>query len=85
MNMQPVSSSNIEAIGHEGDKLRVRFKPNKAGESKVFDYAGVSAEKFAEMMAAESVGSFFAREIKGTFDAVQVDAPAPQGITVKVL
>jgi hypothetical protein len=68
MNMVPVESSNIASIGYENGTLAVRFK-----SGATFNYAGVPVEKHKALMEAESVGSYFAREIKDTFEAVRAE------------
>ena len=61
--MTPVKSSQIEAIGHEGDTLAVKFK-----SGGTYHYHGVTAEKFDEFKAAPSIGSHFGKHIKGAHD-----------------
>ncbi len=55
-------SSNIEAVGHEGGKLIVRFKGGGT-----YEYADVPAHVHDKMMAAESTGKFFHEHVKGKF------------------
>lgn len=54
MEMQPVKSSNIAAIGHEGDELRVEFK-----NGNTYRFPEVSREEFDALVSAESVGKAF--------------------------
>lgn len=61
MQMQPVVSSNIAAVGHDAATSTLRIQFNSGS---VYDYANVPASLFAELLAAESVGSFFSRAIK---------------------
>lgn len=49
----------MKAIGHEGDKLRVQFK-----HGGLYEYQGVTAEEFAALLAAESVGKAYHALIK---------------------
>lgn len=50
MKMEAVASSHVEAIGHHGDTLHVRYKGGAT-------YTGTcTAKQHAEIMAAESVG-----------------------------
>lgn len=69
MQMQPVKSSNLAEVGYDADRsvLGVRFLNNP----RLYEYAGVPAEEYGAMLAAESVGSHFARNIKGKFDLVK--------------
>lgn len=67
ITMQPVTSSQISAIGHspELNVLAIQFPPKKStGVSDVYHYQGVGVELFAEFLAAESQGSFFIQRIK---------------------
>lgn len=59
-DLQPIESSNLAAIGHRGDRLFVRFKGGG-----LYSYEGVTADKFAERLEWESVGKWFAGEIRG--------------------
>lgn len=67
MERQSVKSSNIQSMGHDGDKLHVEFKGGK-----VFEYEGVSREQFDEMMGAKSIGSHFARNIRNSHNCKPV-------------
>jgi hypothetical protein len=64
MEMQKVSSSQINAIGYDAEERTLRVEFN-SGTSYV--YTGVPPETFAAMLASESVGKFLAAEIKGKF------------------
>lgn len=59
-----VESSNLAAIGYDaGSKtLQVDFKTGKR-----YQYQNVPPEVFAEFKAAESVGKFFAAQVKNAF------------------
>ena len=58
--MQPVTSSQIAAIGHqEPQTLLVRFH-----NGTVYSYANVSPETFAALLMADSVGKAFNTLIK---------------------
>jgi hypothetical protein len=64
VELKPVESSNIAAIGYaEGyNLLRVQFR-----DGSVYDYPGVSPEKHAGLMDSESKGHYLADCIgKGT-------------------
>lgn len=62
MNLVPVESSNILAIGYNPatQELQVKFK---AGTT--YSYAGVEPAVHEQIMNAESVGSTFSKLIKG--------------------
>ncbi len=63
--MTPVKSSSLEAIAHDPATgvLSVKFK---SGET--YHYAGVSAADHSMLMAAESVGSHFQKNIRSKFE-----------------
>ncbi len=55
MNMVPIEgSSNIKAIGYEGNELRVRFK-----NGALYAAHGVPPEDHEHFMAADSKGKHF--------------------------
>ncbi|WCD44203.1 hypothetical protein Lumi_064 [Xylophilus phage Lumi] len=52
IEMKPVVSSNVKAIGHDGvDKMRVEFTHGGA-----YLYSGVGPQLYSEIAGAESVG-----------------------------
>lgn len=57
-----VTSSNINAIAHEGDTLYIRFN-----SGITYRYDGVPHASFSALSAAESVGQHFHRFIRGRF------------------
>ena len=59
-----VISSNVEAVAHneEGSVLLVRFKGGS-----VYEYAGVPADTYVDLLAAPSVGRFLNQHIKGNY------------------
>ena len=61
MLMLPVNSSNIAAIGHDASEalMHVQFT-----SGSVYEYESVSADEHAELLAAPSVGSHFAKHFK---------------------
>lgn len=67
--MVPVTSSNIAAVGFDGKSgtLAVQFS-----SGSTYYYAGVTEAQATEFLQAESVGSHFARHIRGKFTGVQV-------------
>lgn len=64
MEMKPVKSSNIEAIGYdpETEKLRVAFKGGA-----LYEYDQVPAVRAEDFLTVESSGGFFAEHIKGKY------------------
>jgi KTSC domain len=67
--MQTVDSSFIHAIDHD-PKTNTLIVLLKAG--KLYTFHGVSAAIHAEMLAAKSVGSYFATKIKPTFRSTEI-------------
>ncbi len=70
ISRKPVESSHIASIGYDLESLtlEVEFKNGKIGR-----YKGVPADKSDELMAAESVGRYLARNIKGVYDYAPVE------------
>lgn len=63
MSLTKVASSNINAIGWEAGTLTVQF--NNGG---VYAYLDVPEVVFAQMLVAKSVGQYFAREVKASYE-----------------
>ena len=59
-----VSSSNVEAIGYDENSqtLRVWFL-----NGSMYDYSGVGQMEFDALLEAPSIGSYLARNIKGSY------------------
>lgn len=69
MNLVPVTSSNLAAIGYDAanSQLHVKFK-----NGGVFVYSGVPADKHKALMAAKSIGSHFHAHIRNAHTAVKL-------------
>jgi hypothetical protein len=70
-----VKSSNIRSVGHdpETSTLEVEFT-----SGTVYRYDGVPASVAAELLKAESVGSYFAKRVRKAYKGTKVEAaPAP--------
>ncbi|MFZ5783984.1 MAG: KTSC domain-containing protein [Pseudomonadota bacterium] len=63
-----VTSSNIEAIGHDGQTLAVKFR-----NGGLFHYPGVPASEYEAMLRAESIGKHFHANIRGKFPGTKAD------------
>lgn len=65
IDLNPVESSQIHAIGHsaETNTLAIQFK-KKDGPGSVYHYANFTADDFAAFKGAESIGSHFGKHIK---------------------
>lgn len=70
--LTPVKSSNIEAVGHGAHGLFVQFKGGG-----IYQYLDAPASLHKEMLAAESVGSFFRSRVKGRYPHVRHDHVKP--------
>lgn len=66
-DLTPVQSSNIAAVGHDGDHLYVQFHGGST-----WKYHNVPADQHAEMIKASSVGKFFGKHVKPNFKAEKV-------------
>lgn len=62
MQMIPVSSSNISAIGYEHQTLFVSF--NTGG---TYAYSSVPESVYRGLMSAGSIGNYFATHIKNVY------------------
>ncbi|MDO4267425.1 MAG: KTSC domain-containing protein [Eubacteriales bacterium] len=62
MNMIPVSSSNLRAVGYENGTLYVAFH-----HGGLYSYSGVPESVYNELLAASSKGSYFAAHIKNSY------------------
>lgn len=64
MDMKPVKSSNIVALGHDEktSTLAVQFK------SGTYHYAGVSAQAYQDALGAESVGKHIGANVIGKYE-----------------
>jgi len=72
MELTPVQSSNIAAVGYDNIKncLYVQFK----GKDTVYEYLGVPLETYEAMMTADSIGSFYAKNIRNVIKGQVVEA-----------
>jgi hypothetical protein len=84
MQLQPVNSSQINAIGYAAatKTLQIEFKGGS-----LYEYANVPPDLFEEFAKAPSIGSFFYKNIKNDpvkypyvklEDNKAVEAPAPE-------
>jgi KTSC domain len=71
--MQPVKSSNIHSIDHEGTTLKVQFKGKDGEPGPIWHYHDVPAHVRHEFLNAESKGGYFARLIKNNYKGVKHD------------
>ncbi len=64
VEMQYVQSSNIEAIGYDGDNMELHVRFLTTG---LYVYLEVPEEVFAGLCAAPSKGSYLNRVVKGVY------------------
>ena len=69
MDRQPVTSSNIKAIGYDPSTQTLEVEFSNGG---VYRYTDVPAQVHADLMAAESVGRYFAANVRNAFKAERV-------------
>lgn len=64
MKIIPVTSSNVEAIGYDGDSqtLQVEFK-----NGSTYQYFDVPERIFDELRDAGSIGAYLSSNIKGVY------------------
>lgn len=69
MELKPVKSSNIEAVGYDADKqeLQIQFKGGA-----VYAYDGVLPDDYEALKYAPSVGSHFHAKIKNNYPTRKV-------------
>jgi hypothetical protein len=75
MERKAVKSSSIKSVGHDPQALVLEVEFTSG---TVYRYDAVPASVAAEMLAAESVGSYFAKRVWGAYKGTKVEAaPAP--------
>jgi len=76
MKLEPVQSSNIKAIGHEGKSLFVQFQ---SGE--VWEYTPIPVQVYEELIKARSIGAHFHKWIRSNsaYKSKKVEGPAASG------
>lgn len=62
INMHTVQSSNIAKVGFDNRILYIEFHTGA-----IYSYEGVDEFTFAELLHAESIGSYFAKKIKNNY------------------
>jgi len=64
MERQPVTSSNIRGIGYDPKSQTLEIEFHGTG---IYQYFKVPQSVYNALMSASSLGSYFARHIKGRF------------------
>lgn len=65
--LRPVSSSQIEAIGHDPETNTLAIKFARGGS--LYHYRNFGADAFKSLIESDSVGSYFYKHIKADPDA----------------
>ena len=70
MKMQSVKSSNVRAVGYDGETktLQVEFK-----SGGIYQYAGVQPEMYADLLEAESVGRFVSQVVRSGRKGLRIE------------
>lgn len=72
MDMKPITSSALKAVGYDPAKRTMRVELHNG---RVYDYSDVGAEKHAAMMGNASPGTYWNAKIKGVHTGTQYHAP----------
>ncbi len=74
IQLHDVSSSNISALGYNAEKqiAALRFK-----SGDIFHYAEFPGELMAEWLGAESIGRFYALNVRGKFPGRKMTGHCP--------
>lgn len=68
MAMEEVESTLIDSVGYAATEvLTIKF----VGSEEVYEYQKVPEAVYKELMAAESKGSYFAKNVKGKYEFVK--------------
>lgn len=64
--LTPVASSQIQSIGHDqaSNTLAILFASKGENRGSLYHYANFTAENFEEFSGADSIGSYFYKNIK---------------------
>lgn len=70
MELIPVTSSNVSAIGYDADTQTLGIK---FSSGTVYHYAGVPKDVYDDFVNAESIGRFFAMNIRSHYEHAKVE------------
>ena len=81
MTREPVSSSNLAAVGYcpETLVLEVEFRPARDGVAKVWAYENVDPQVAEQLRGAESIGRAF-QIVRNVYRGRHVAIIAPDGV-----
>ena len=64
IEMYPVSSSNLRAVGYDAKSQTLHIQFHSGG---LYEYCGVDQQTYDELLAASSQGTYFHQHIKDVF------------------
>ncbi len=66
MNLTPVESSQIHAVGYDAatQKLQLQFYKKGREPGSIYEYDNVQPKHYEALMGAPSIGSWFSNNIK---------------------
>ena len=69
MQRHPVQSSVLESVGYDPGAKILELEFREGGVWNYFDFSSISYKRF---LAAESLGKFFVKRIKGRYPELRV-------------
>ena len=76
MEMQPVKSSNVKAVGYDEENKTLQVEYKSGG---IYQYPGVQPEIYADLLAAESVGRFVSQVVRVGRRGLRIEEEEAQG------
>lgn len=73
MERNPVKSSSLKSIGHDGDILEVEF-----ANGRVYRHSGFPRDQFDRMMQATSVGAHYNAFVRGQYPHTRIEDATPE-------
>jgi hypothetical protein len=70
MEMQPVKSSNVRAVGYDEENKTLTVEFRSGG---IYQYPGVPPEMYADLLAAESVGRFVSQVVRAGRKGMKIE------------
>ncbi len=80
MKMQPVKSSNVRAVGYDGETKTLQIEFKSGG---IYQYAGVQPEMYADLLEAESVGRFVSQVVRSGRKGLRIEEEKKDASTDK--
>ena len=76
MEMQPVISRNVRAVGYDEENKTLTVEFRSGG---IYQYQGVQPEMYADLLAAESVGRFVSQVLRAGRRGLRIEEEEGQG------